>query len=135
MKFEGEGFLISTEHELLDVDFIHHSLNSTYWAKDRSRATIEESIKNSLCFGVYQKETRKQIGFARVVTDQATFSWICDVFIEDTHRKKGLGQWLMECVTSHPDVKNSTSFLGTADAHGLYEKFGYKKSEIMRRLP
>ena len=135
MKFEREGFLISTEHELLDVAFIYQSLNSTYWAKGRSRETVEESIRNSLCFGVYKTETREQIGFARVVTDQATFSWICDVFIEETHRKKGLGKWLVECVTAHPSVKNCRSFLGTADAHALYEKFGYARSEVMRRLP
>jgi GNAT superfamily N-acetyltransferase len=135
MTCERDGFLISTEQVRLDIDFITHSLNGTYWAKGRPREIIEASIRNSICFGVYENETRKQVGFARVVTDQATFSWICDVFIEEKHRRKGLGKWLMECVTAHPCVKNSLSFLGTADAQGLYEKYGYKRSELMRRLP
>ena len=135
MNLEREGFIVSTERERLDVDFICRSLNGTYWAKGRSRGTIEESLRNSICFGLYEKDTRRQVGFARVVCDHATFSWICDVFIDDNFRKKGLGKWLLECVTTHPSVSNSRSFLGTADAHGLYEKFGYQRSELMRRLP
>jgi len=135
MNYERDSFLISTEQELLDVDFIWRSLNGTYWAKDRSRGTIDESMRNSICFGLYDKDTGRQMGFARVVSDHATFSWICDVFVEEEFRKRGLGKWLLECVTAHPSVKNSRSFLGTADAHGLYEKFGYKRSELMRRLP
>jgi GNAT superfamily N-acetyltransferase len=133
MNFERENLLISTDPGLLDIDFVCRSLNSTYWAGNRPRPVIEESIRNSVCFGVYEKEGRKQIGFARVVTDKATFSWICDVFIAEDRRGKGLGKWLMACVTGHPFVKQSLSMLGTRDAHGLYEKYGYVRTKAMRR--
>ena len=135
MHFERDRFFISTDPRLLNLDFICRSLNASYWAKDRPRAVVEESIRQSLCFGVYEKENQKQVGFARVVTDQATFSWVCDVFIDEQHRKQGLGKWLMACVTAHPFVKNSLSLLGTRDAHHLYEQFGYVRSEQMKRLP
>ena len=134
-NFEREGFLISTDPDLLDLDFVCRSLNGTYWAANRSREVIEKSIQNSLCFGVYEKESRRQVGFARVVTDKATFSWICDVLIEEENRRKGLGKWLMSCVTEHPTVRNSMSLLRTLDAHGLYEKYGYERTEMMRRPP
>lgn len=135
MKFEREGFLVSTDPGLLDLDFVCRGLNRTYWAENRPRGVIEESIQNSLCFGVYEKEPRRQVGFARVVTDKATFAWICDVFIDEAQRKRGLGKWLMECVCCHPFVKDSMSILGTRDAHGLYEKYGFVRSEIMKRSP
>jgi GNAT superfamily N-acetyltransferase len=135
MNVERNGFLVSTDPGLLDVDFISRSLNNTYWAKNRPRGAIDESIKNSLCFGVYEQSSRRQVGFARVVTDKVTFSWICDVFIDEGHRGKGLGKWLMACVTAHPYVNNVRSILGTLDAHGLYEKFGYVRSEQMKRQP
>ena len=133
MKMEREGALISTEPELLDIDFVCRGLNNTYWAKTRKRDVIDESIRNSVCFGVYDKASGKQIGFARVVTDQATFAWICDVFIDEAHRGRGLGKWLMSCVTAHPAVNRSMSILGTRDAHGLYEKYGFMRTELMKR--
>jgi GNAT superfamily N-acetyltransferase len=132
MKFEREGFLVSTERELLDMDFVCRGLNNTYWAKDRKRAVIEESVRNSVCFGVYEKGGG-QVGFARVVTDGATFAWICDVFIDGGLRGRGLGKWLMACVTEHPSVRDSMSILATRDAHGLYEKYGFARVEFMRR--
>ncbi|MEO6875816.1 MAG: GNAT family N-acetyltransferase [Opitutaceae bacterium] len=135
MNVERDGFLISTEPELLDLDFICHGLNTTYWAKNRSQAIMEKAIQHSVCFGVYDQATGKQVGFARVVTDQATFSWVCDVFITEPQRAQGLGKWLMSCVTDHPMVKSTVSLLGTLDAHGLYQQFGYVKSEQMKRLP
>jgi GNAT superfamily N-acetyltransferase len=133
MRIEREGALISTEPELLDIDFVCSGLNNTYWAKGRKREVVEESIRNSLCFGVYEKASGRQVGFARVVTDRATFAWICDVFIDEGHRGRGLGKWLMSCVTAHPSVKNSMSILGTRDAHGLYEKYGFFRTEMMKR--
>jgi GNAT superfamily N-acetyltransferase len=133
MKFEREGVLISTEPELLDIDFVCRGLNNTYWARDRKREVVEESIRNSLCFGVYEKGSGRQIGFARVVTDKATFAWICDVFIDEAHRGRGLGKWLMACVTEHPSVNGSMSILGTRDAHGLYERYGFTRTELMKR--
>jgi GNAT superfamily N-acetyltransferase len=135
MRSERDGMLISTESGLLDVDFICRGLNSTYWAATRRREVVEESIRNSVCFGVYEKATGKQVGFARVVTDKATFAWICDVFIDEGHRGRGLGKWLMSCVTEHPFVRDSMGVLGTRDAHGLYEKFGFARAEFMKRRP
>jgi GNAT superfamily N-acetyltransferase len=135
VNFESKDFFISTEPALLDIDFICRSLNATYWAKNRSRAAMEEAIGNSVCFGLYLQSTQQQVGFARVVTDKATFSWLCDVFVDESHRKKGLGKWLISCVTTHPAVKNTVSLLGTLDAHGLYEQYGYVRSEQMKRLP
>lgn len=135
MHAEHDGFLISTDPELLDFDFVGRSLNRTYWAEKRPRAVIEESFRNSLCFGVYEKTSRRQVGFARVVTDRVTFSWICDVFIEESSRKLGLGKWLMSFVSEHPFVKPTMSILGTRDAHGLYEKYGYVRTELMKRPP
>jgi GNAT superfamily N-acetyltransferase len=133
MNIKRDDYLVSTNEQLLDVGFICRGLNRTYWAEHRTRATVEESIKNSLCFGVYRKEPFEQVGFARVVTDKVTFSWICDVFIEEDSRGSGLGKWLMRCVTDHPIVKSTLNILGTRDAHGLYEKYGFVRYEMMRR--
>lgn len=133
MKWEKENFLVSTDPDLLDLDFICRSLRSTYWAAERPDSIIKESIKNSLCLGLFKKKEAEQIGFARVVTDHVTFSWLCDVIIDMDHRGAGLGKWLVSCVVDHPSVRNTTSLLGTLDAHGLYEKFGYTRSDQMRR--
>lgn len=135
MNFERDGFLISNDPGLLDLDFIGRGLNGTYWAKNRPRAVIAESIRNSLCFGLYEQAGRQQVGFARIVTDQVTFSWLCDVFVDDKYRKQGLGKWLVACVTAHPTVKSTVCLLGTLDAHGLYEQHGFVRVEQMKRLP
>jgi GNAT superfamily N-acetyltransferase len=133
MEHENAEYLISTDPARLDLAFLCRALNATYWAGDRPRGVIEASVRNSICFGLYRKTTGEQVGFARVVTDQATFSWVCDVVIDESHRGQGLGKWLMSCVVAHPCVKNTNSLLGTRDAHGLYEKFGYRRSSGMRR--
>ncbi len=133
MSADNEGYFISTEAALLDVDFICASLAGSYWAQERPRAVIEQSLGNSLCFGLYEKAGRRQVGFARVVTDGATFSWLCDVVIEEGRRGKGLGKLLVSHVVAHPRVSGTTCFLGTRDAHGLYERFGFARSEMMRR--
>ena len=130
---EKDGFVVSTDPSLLQIEFIHAALSRTYWASQRTRAVVEESIRNSTCFGIYESQTKKQVGFARIVTDRATFSWICDVVIDEGQRKHGLGKWLMACVVSHPFVQGTVSLLGTRDAHGLYEKYGYARWEAMKR--
>jgi GNAT superfamily N-acetyltransferase len=118
------NFTISTDPSRLDVDRICGFLARSYWANDRPRERIERSLANSLVFGMYD-ETR-QIGLARVVTDFATFAWLCDVFIEETYRGKNLGKWLMESVLSHPDLQGLRRWLlATRDAHGLYSRFGW----------
>lgn len=122
-------FIISTDKSKLDINTIHHFLSiESYWAKGRSIETIQKSIDNSLCFGVYNGE--KQIGFARVVTDYAIFAWIMDVFIIEEYRKFGLGKKLMEAIMNHPQVQNLQRWgLATDDAHGLYEKYGFRLLE------
>lgn len=127
------SWFISTDQALLDVDAVHRLLRGSYWAENRPKDTIQESIANSLCFGVYLRADQSQIGFARVVTDKATFSWICDVIVDEGHRGKGIGKALMAAVLEHQYVRSTMNLLGTRDAHGLYERFGFARREMMRR--
>lgn len=121
------GFYISTDKAKLDTVIIFDYLsNQSYWAKGRSMETIEKSIKNSLCFGVYNS-VNNQVGFARVVSDYAVFAWLMDVFILPTYQGKGLGKLLMQEITTHQDLLPVKKWgLGTRDAHGLYEQFGFR---------
>ena len=122
---ENHGqFRINTDKSQLDLTVISNWLTKeSYWATNRSIETIKLSIENSLCFGVYEEQ--RQIGFARIVTDYATFAWLCDVFILDEYKGKGLGKWLVETITTQPVLKNLRTFiLATRDAHGLYERYG-----------
>jgi len=122
----GNGFQILTDKSKLDIKLIHDYLSKeSYWAKGRSIEAVKKSIENSLCFGVFQD--KKQIGFARVVTDYAVFAWIMDVFIVKDYRGKGLGKELMSRIMNDEKLQNLQRWgLGTEDAHGLYEKFGFK---------
>ena len=117
-------YRISTDKTRLDLPLIHDFLSrSSYWAQQRPIAVVERSIAHSLCFGVYVHRT--QIGFARVVTDYATFAWLCDVFVVDVHRNRGISKWLVECVSAHQALQNVSRFvLATRDAHELYRKYG-----------
>lgn len=125
MEWRNEGFTISTDRNLLQIDVIHGFLSEeSYWAKERTREQTLKAIENSLCYGVYQGEN--QIGFARVVTDYATFAYIGDVFILEKYRGRGLSKWLMETIVSHPELQNLRRWiLATRDAHALYEKTGF----------
>lgn len=120
-----EEFMISTDPALLNVDVIHGYLsNQSYWAQNIPKEVVQKSITNSLCFGLYFKG--KQVGFARLVTDKATFAYLADVFILKEHQGKGLSKWLMEIIQSHPELQGLRRWmLGTRDAHGLYEQFGW----------
>ena len=119
-------YVISTDPSLLDLNAVHRFLQRSYWASERPLETIKRSVEGSLNFGLYQEKDRCQIGFARVVTDLATFAWLCDVFIDEAHRGQGLGVWLMETVAEHPQLRCMRLWmLGTRDAHGLYEKVGF----------
>jgi GNAT superfamily N-acetyltransferase len=119
-------FFISTDPTLLDLSVIHDFLsNESYWAPGIPIETQRRANDGSLCFGLYQND--QQIGFARVVTDRATFAWLCDVFVLEAYRGLGLSKWLMECVMSHPELQGFRRFiLGTRDAHTLYTRFGFK---------
>jgi N-acetylglutamate synthase-like GNAT family acetyltransferase len=117
-------FLISTDRSLLDVDVIHGFLARSYWAAGIPRATVVRAIENSLCFGVY--DGAEQVGFARVISDFATFAYIADVFILEPYRERGLGKELMASIMAHPDLQGLRRWsLGTRDAHGLYAQFGF----------
>jgi GNAT superfamily N-acetyltransferase len=120
---------ISTDAERLDVDRIHRFLSTdAYWSPGVAREVVARSIEHSICFGVYRGD--EQVGFARVVTDRATFAWIADVYIESDHRGNGLGKRLVAAVLGHPDLQGLRRWmLGTADAHGLYRRFGFEQVE------
>ena len=117
-------FVISTDEERFDLDMVHGFLTESYWAEGISREVMARSIENSLCFGVFGDG--KQIGFARVISDYATFAYIGDVFVLESYRGHGLGKWLMECVIGHPWLQGLRRWtLLTRDAHGLYGQFGF----------
>lgn len=120
----ASAFEISTDSTRLDLAYVHRYLSEEcYWALGRSRNIVEKSIANSLCFGVYAGD--QQIGFARVVTDCATFAWLCDVFIDDAYRGQGLGKRLVDTVMAHPELQGLRNFiLATRDAHELYRGYG-----------
>ncbi len=125
MNFETEGFSISTNKIKLDLELICTFLSSAYWANQRTRDTIAKSLEHSLCFGLFHLES--QIGLARVVTDYATFVYLCDVFVLEDYQGRGLGKWLMDHVMAHSELTHLRRFmLATRDAHGLYRQFGFE---------
>ena len=118
-------YLISTNPTRLDLDAIHAFLSRSFWAEGISKTIVAKSLKHSLCFGLFHD--REQIGLARVITDRATFAYLCDVYVLEEYRAKGLGTWLIETVMAHPDLHGLRRFqLVTRDAHGLYKRFGFK---------
>jgi N-acetylglutamate synthase-like GNAT family acetyltransferase len=122
---ETGRFLISSDRTKLDVDVIHRFLGDSYWAAGISRETVVRSIENSLCFGVYDEA--RQVGFARVISDFATYAYIADVFILEPYRERGLAKELMASIVAHPDLQGLRRWsLGTRDAQGLYAQFGFK---------
>jgi len=131
MDWHRSDYLLSDDKARLDLDSIVAMLRTSYWAKDRPRQVMERAIRHSVCFGLYHRG--RQVGFARGVTDQATFTWVCDVIIHADHRGQGLGKWMMQCLLDHPDLQTVSHHLRTEDAHGLYERFGFKRVEAMRR--
>ena len=130
-------FCISDERARLDLDFIHGYITASYWAKGRSIDAVRRSIENALPLGLY--DDGEQVGFARVVTDYATIAYLCDVFVIDAYRGKGLGKWLVGCALGHPRVRSIRKWtLATSDAHGLYERYGFTPlsdpDSLMERL-
>lgn len=125
MEWNKDGYTISTDQSRLQVDVIHGYLREeSYWAKERTREQTVTAIENSICFGLYEGD--EQIGFARVVTDLATFAYLGDVFVLPSRQGKALGKWLMEVIISHPDLQGFRRWvLATRDAHKLYEKYGF----------
>ncbi|MGE0481131.1 MAG: GNAT family N-acetyltransferase [Phycisphaerae bacterium] len=124
---EGE-YCISTDRARLDLDVIHAGLDRSYWASGIPRDVIVRSIAGSLCFGLYHAQ--RQIGFARVISDGATFAYLSDVFVREEYRGRGIGQWFIRTIVAHPQLQGLRRWLlATRDAHGLYRKFGFRELE------
>ncbi|GBU27893.1 GCN5 family acetyltransferase [Treponema sp. R8-4-B8] len=115
----------SDNKSIISIDKVCELLRNSYWANNRKREITIKAIENSICIGIYLKE--KMIGFARIVTDYATMYWLCDVIIDEKYRKNGLGKKLIEIITQMKELDGMFGILATRDAHGLYEKYGFKK--------
>jgi GNAT superfamily N-acetyltransferase len=135
MNLIFDQYLISDNKDLLNLTVIKEFLKRSYWANKRSEERIEKSINASVCFGIYKDQI--QVGFARIVTDDATMFWLCDVFIDEEHRGQGLGKKLIEAITYSDRFKDLMGLLGTRDAHELYKQYQFNKDSdrFMLRLP
>jgi len=122
-----DAYEISTEPSRLDIDSMHAYLTRSYWSPGIPREIVERAARQSLCFGVYERATGNQVGLARVVTDHATFAYLCDVYVLEEHRGHGLGKRLMDAVMAHPALTGARrAMLATRDAHGLYARHGFQ---------
>jgi len=122
----ASDYEISTDPTRLDFGAMHAYLTRSYWSPGIPFATVERAARHSLCFGLYEKSSGKQVGLSRVVTDHATFAYLCDVYVLEEHRGHGLGKLLMRAVMAHPALTGARrAMLGTRDAHGLYRQFGF----------
>ena len=121
----------------INTDDIVRLLKMTYWADNRSRETIEKSVRNSSCFGLYAGETKKLVGFARVISDYATTYYLCDVIIDPAFQHRGLGTALVSHIVSKPELSGLRGFLITKNAHDLYRKFGFEviDGRVMVKAP
>jgi GNAT superfamily N-acetyltransferase len=132
MDWRNGEFTISTDKSKLDITYIHSFLTTSYWAEGIPIETVQKSVEWSICFGLYVNN--RQIGFARMITDRATFGYLADVFIEEAYRGQGLSKWLMEIIIDHPDLQGFRRLmLATRDAHGLYRKFGFSDLSFPER--
>jgi GNAT superfamily N-acetyltransferase len=124
LETQKDGLTLSTDPKRLNIDTICDFLGQAYWADTRSRATIESSLKNSLVFAVYDGD--RQVALARVVSDYATFAWLCDVFVHSDFRGRGISKWLMKEILAHPDLQGLRRWiLASTTARGLYSQFGF----------
>ena len=133
MEWEQGEYTITTNKSRIDINAVHRFLtHSSYWAAGISQETVERSINGSLCFSMLQGD--KQVGFARVITDEATFAYLADVFVLDEYRGKGLSKWLMQTIINYPTLQRLRRFmLSTKDAHRLYAQFGFKPLNNVER--
>jgi GNAT superfamily N-acetyltransferase len=134
MEIEDNGFIFSDDLHKLDPIRVHHYLSTqSYWAQNIPLEVVRRSMENSLCFGIYKDAI--QIGFARWITDKATFAYLADVYVEEIYRKQGLAKKLMSLMLFHKDLQDLRRYmLATQDAHGLYTQFGFKSIEHPDRL-
>jgi GNAT superfamily N-acetyltransferase len=130
------GVRVSTDQAELDLDWLVPALSErAYWALGRPRATVEASIRGSLCFGAYDEaDGGRQVGFARVVTDEATYGWVCDVFVDEAARGRGIGHALMAAIVTEPRLATCRLVLSTRTAAGLYARFGFAPLEFPELL-
>lgn len=131
-EWQRGQFVISTDPKKLDLDVIHGALTRAYWCEGIPREIVQRSIGGALCFGIYDGPA--QIGFARVITDFATYAYLADVFVLESHRGQGLSKWLMECILAHPELQNLRRWsLLTRDAHALYARYGFRTPPVPER--
>ena len=124
-EWKRNQLLVSTDPARLDVESVHAFLSRAYWCMGIPRETVARALHHSLCFGLY--DDNAQVGLARVVTDHATFAYLCDVYVLESHRGRGLGKWLIDCVMAHTSTLGLRRFnLATQDAHKLYARHGFK---------
>jgi GNAT superfamily N-acetyltransferase len=128
-----DGYSVSTDPGRVDLDAVWSFLRQSYWSPGIERDVVARGIANSIPFSVFDAQGA-QAAFARVVTDFARFAWLADVFVIEAHRGRGLGVWLVETVVSHPDLQTLRIVLATADAHGLYERFGFRAADAGRMM-
>jgi N-acetylglutamate synthase-like GNAT family acetyltransferase len=133
VEYRQGDFVVSTDRARVRLDVVHGFLTNCYWARGIPREVVRRSIEKALCFGIYDAGGA-QVGFARVITDFATFAYLGDVFVLETHRGRGLSKWLMECIVAHPDLQGLRRWiLLTRDAHGLYAQFGFTPVKAAER--
>jgi GNAT superfamily N-acetyltransferase len=134
VEWVRDEFVISDDRSRVQVEATAELLAKTIWSRRRPRAVVERLIQTSMCFSLLRQQ--EQVGFARVVTDYAVFSWLSDVVIKDAWRGRGLGEWLIGCILAHPQICGTQFVLQTTDAAGLYKRFGFLGNEkLMTRKP
>ena len=129
------GYEISTDPARLDIAAMHAYLTRCYWSPGIPLETVQQAARNSLCFGLYETSSGRQVGLTRVITDHATFAYLCDVYVLEEHRGRGLGKFLVGTAMAHPALTRARrAMLGTRDAHGLYRQFGFEDAAGTRIL-
>jgi GNAT superfamily N-acetyltransferase len=130
MTWQKDGFEISDEAGRLDLDAVFEFLQGSYWARAIPRDMVERSVRHSLCFGIYETATGRQVGFGRVITDYATYGYLSDVYVDPAYRGRGLSKWLVETMLAHPRLRELRRWmLVTRDAQDLYRQFGFREIE------
>lgn len=124
-EYRKDNLYITMDMKKIEIEAVCSLLKQSYWANTRQREVIIKSLENSLCFFLFEKE--KHIGLIRVISDYATFAYLCDVIIDEEYRHRGIGEWFLQCAFEHPDLQNLRRWcLATSDAHKFYEKFGFR---------
>lgn len=129
MEWMKDEFTLTDDSSRLNLEQTFMLLHGTYWGVRRPREVVAKMIEHSLCLALLQDDI--QVGFGRAVTDYTVFSWIADIVVEPRYRSRGLGKWMMECIVTHPAIKDTQMVLQTRDAHRLYEKYGFTKNPAL----